>query len=101
MSEETDSSPAASSVFTRLSTVTRRMEPTLENSMRELTRITSSTTSFTKLRTSGAGVMKLSRITSSSFFSGMCERTLRPIMRSTSSASPDFELVDAKLVGGE
>lgn len=89
-------------VFTSFCTVTTRMKPTLENTVRETSFLATATitTVATKLGAYFAGVVKPARVTTTSFFTRMRERTVSPIMATATCAPSDLEFVHPKMVTG-
>ncbi|KAJ0926973.1 hypothetical protein HanRHA438_Chr04g0177461 [Helianthus annuus] len=78
--EKTHTPATVNTVFTRLSTIPVRMQPTLKNTVSKLTTVTFLTVPFTELRARGTGITILPGISTASFFSGMSVRTVGPVM---------------------
>jgi len=78
--KETHPPAATGAILARLSTVTSRVEPALENPMRVLACVTLLATPLAKIGARRAGVVILSGITAASLFAGVGVRTLGPVM---------------------
>lgn len=88
-------------VFTSFRTVTTRMQPTLENAVRETAHITTATiATVAKLGTNFARVVIPARVTATSLFAGMSERTVGPVVATATRAPSDLELVHPEMVAG-
>ena len=88
-------------VFTSLRTVTTRMEPTLENAVREAALVTTATiTTVAKLRADFTRVVIPARVTATGFFAGVRERTVGPVVATATSAPSDLEFVHSEMVSG-
>lgn len=101
VSEETDFPTTTRSVLTGLSPIPIRMQPTLENPMCELARVTFLTIPFAKLRTRRTRIMVLQWVPTTSLLTRMRVRALRPIMRPRTCAPPNLKLVHPKMVARE
>ena len=99
MSKETNLPLTMLTVFTSFRTVTTRMKPTLENPVSETAFITTATITVTaKLRAYFSGVVKPARVTATSLFTGMRERTVGPVMATATRAPSDLEFVHPEMV---
>lgn len=102
MSEETYFSLTVLTVFARFRTVTTRVEPTLENAVREAAQLTAATiaAAVAKLGTDFAGVVIPARVAATSLFAGMSERTVGPVVATATRAPSDLEFVHPERVAG-
>lgn len=89
-------------VFTSFRTVPTRVEPTLENTVSKAAFVATATITAVaaKLRAYFAGVVKPARVTTTSLFARMRERTVGPIVATAARAPSDLEFVHTKMVSG-
>lgn len=100
MSEETDSPLAARAVLARLSPVTGRVEPALENSMSELARVAFLAVTFSEIGAGRTRIVELPRVAAPGLLSRVGERTVSPVMRPATCAPPHLELEHPEMVAG-
>lgn len=98
MSEETDLSLAILTVLASLGSVPSRVKPTLENAVCELAIVSAATTSAAEIGADGAGIVEAPGISTASFFAGMSEGTVGPVVGAAARTAADLELVDSEMV---
>jgi hypothetical protein len=98
VSEETNLSLTILAIFASLGSITRRVQPTLKNTMRKLTILSTATPSTLKLRANSSRVVKPTRVSPTSLFARMSKGAVGPVMATAARAATNFELIHAEMV---
>ena len=99
--EETHLPLAALAVFACLGSVPSRVQPALENPVRELARIAAAAhTVAAILWANGAGVVVPPRVAAARLLARVGKRAVGPVVAAAARAAADLELVHAEVVGG-
>jgi len=101
VSEEANSAAAISPVFTEVGSVARRVEPALEDAMRELTRVTPLAAPLPVIRAGRGGVEELAGVSAASLLGGVGVGTLGPVVGPGTWTGEYLELEHPEMIGGE
>ena len=96
--EEADPAAAGGAVLAGLGAVARRVEPALEDAVREVAVVAALAPALAEVRAGGAGVVVLARVAAAGLLPRVREGALGPVVAARAGATADLELVHAELV---
>jgi len=101
VSEEANSAATISPVFAEVGSVARRVEPALEDAMRELTCVTPLAVPLPVIRAGRGGVEELAGVPAASLLGGVGVGTLGPVVGPATWAGEYLELEHPEMISGE
>nr|ACL54192.1 unknown [Zea mays] len=96
--EEADAAAAGRAVLAGLGAVARRVEPALEDAVREVAGVAAPAPALAEVRAGGARVVVPARVAPPRLLPRVREGALGPVVAARAGAPPDLELVHAELV---